>query len=62
VVNHCTKGSLTGMTKVAKIVILRVRSSSRAGWILLGIGGWVCWCCSDCGGWLVVKTDGIRWS
>jgi len=30
-VNHCTKGSLTGMTEVAKIAVLRVMSSSWVG-------------------------------
>ena len=33
VVNRCTKGSWTGVTKVAEIAV---------EWILLGIGGWVC--------------------
>jgi len=34
VVNYCTKGSLTSMTEVAKIAILKVMSSSQVGWIL----------------------------
>ena len=31
-VNHCTKGSLTSMTEVAKIVVLRV-VSFQSGWV-----------------------------
>jgi len=33
-VNRCTKGSLTGVTEVAKITVLRVVGSSQVGWIL----------------------------
>ena len=30
-VNHCTKGSWTGVTEVAEIVVLRVMGSSWGG-------------------------------
>jgi len=60
-VNHCSKGSLTGVTEVAEITMPRVVSSSQVGvdpfWYwLLGTS-----CCSDCG-WLVVMNGDIQWS
>ena len=40
-VNRCTKGSLTGVTEVAEIAVLRVVSSSQVGVDPFGIGCWV---------------------